>query len=98
MIALGAEVTPSPGGVGGGSPKITRSPSTLRRSYDASQYYDDAPNKDADADGGGTAAEAQLERELAAALARAAAAERRCDRLAAALRDARDAAAGALEE
>ena len=98
VIALGAEVTPSPGGVGGGSPKITRSPSTLRRSYDAAQYYDDAPSKDADADGGGTAAEAQLERELAAALARAAAAERRCDRLAAALRDARDAAAGALEE
>ena len=73
-------------------------PSTLRRSYDASQYYDDAPSKDADADGGGTAAEAQLECELAAALARAAAAERRCDRLAAALRDARDAAAGALED
>ena len=90
--------TPSPGGLGGGSPKVTRSPSTLRRSYDASQYYDDAPSKDADADGGGTAAEAQLECELAAALARAAAAERRCDRLAAALRDARDAAAGALEE
>ena len=41
---------------------------------------------------------AQLEQELAAALARAAAAERRCDRLAAALRDARDAAVGALEE
>ena len=50
------------------------------------------------AEASGTAAEAQLERELAAALARAAAAERRCDRLAAALRDARDAAAGALEE
>ena len=45
-----------------------------------------------------TLVSAQLERELAAALARAAAAERRCDRLAAALRDARDAAAGALEE